>query len=67
MSVPIAPARPLRTSGAAVVLAGLAASAVALATAPALMPPGYSWVPAQPAGTRAPALRSVLDVGDLRL
>jgi hypothetical protein len=44
MSVPIAPARPLRTSGAAVVLAGLAASAVALATAPALMPPGYSWV-----------------------
>jgi hypothetical protein len=38
------PARTLRATGPAVVLNGLAASAVALATAPALMPPGYSWV-----------------------
>jgi hypothetical protein len=38
------PARTLRATGPAVVLTGLAASAVALATAPALMPSGYSWV-----------------------
>jgi hypothetical protein len=44
MSVRSAPARTLRTTGPAVVLAGVAASAVALATAPVLMPPGYSWV-----------------------
>jgi hypothetical protein len=44
MSVRSAPERTLRTTGPAVVLTGLAASAVALATAPALMPPGYSWV-----------------------
>jgi putative copper export protein len=44
MSVRSAPERTLRTTGPAVVLTGLAASAVALASAPALMPPGYSWV-----------------------
>jgi len=34
----------LRATGPAIVLVGLAASAAALAGAPALMPPGYSWV-----------------------
>jgi hypothetical protein len=44
MSVRSAPAHTLRTTGPAVVLAGLAASAVALAASPALMPAGNSWV-----------------------
>jgi Protein of unknown function (DUF998) len=44
MSVPGAPARTLRTTVPTVVLAGLVTSAAALAAAPALMPPGYSWV-----------------------
>jgi putative copper export protein len=44
MSLQSAPARTLRTTGPTVVLVGLATSAAALAAAPALMPPGYSWV-----------------------
>ena len=44
MTVPSLAARTLRPAGPVVVLSGLAASAVALASAPPLMPPGYSWV-----------------------
>ena len=44
MSVRRSPERTLRTTVPTVVLAGLGTSAAALAAAPALMPPSYSWV-----------------------